>query len=25
MPCDEEWPAERIALFHQWIDEGMPA
>jgi hypothetical protein len=25
MPCDEEWPAERIALFRRWIDEGKPA
>ena len=25
MPCDEEWPAERIALFRRWMDEGMPA
>jgi len=22
MPCDAPWPAERIALFRQWIDEG---
>jgi hypothetical protein len=22
MPCDEPWPAERIALFRQWMDEG---
>ena len=25
MPCDEPWPEERVALFHRWIDEGMPA
>ncbi len=25
MPCDEEWPAERITLFRNWIDAGMPA
>jgi hypothetical protein len=25
MPCDEEWPAERIELFRRWMDEGMPA
>jgi len=25
MPCDEEWPEERIALFRRWIDGGMPA
>jgi hypothetical protein len=23
MPCDEPWPAEQIALFKQWMDEGM--
>lgn len=23
MPCDEEWPAERIELFRTWIDSGM--
>lgn len=23
MPCDGGWPEERIALFKQWIDEGM--
>jgi hypothetical protein len=25
MPCDEPWPAERLALFKQWIDEGLAA
>ncbi|MBE3560824.1 MAG: hypothetical protein IMW89_16630 [Ktedonobacteraceae bacterium] len=25
MPCDEEWPEERIALFRRWIEAGMPA
>ncbi len=25
MPCDEEWPEERVALFRRWIDAGMPA
>lgn len=25
MPPDEPWPDDRIALFRQWIDEGMPA
>ncbi len=25
MPCDEEWPAERITLFRNWINAGMPA
>jgi hypothetical protein len=23
MPCDEPWPAEKIAKFKQWMDEGM--
>jgi hypothetical protein len=22
MPCDEAWPAERLALFKRWMDEG---
>lgn len=22
MPCDGAWPAERIALFRQWMDDG---
>ena len=22
MPCDDPWPAERVALFKQWMDEG---
>ena len=25
MPCDEEWPEERIDLFRRWINAGMPA
>jgi hypothetical protein len=25
MPCDGEWPAERIAEFRHWVDAGMPA
>lgn len=25
MPCDGAWPAERIAIFRQWIDTGKPA
>ena len=24
MPCDEEWPEERIALLRRWIDAGKP-
>jgi hypothetical protein len=24
MPCDGAWPAERVALFRQWIDAGKP-
>ena len=23
MPCDDAWPKERVALFKQWMDEGM--
>jgi hypothetical protein len=23
MPCDEPWPAERLALLKRWMDEGM--
>jgi len=23
MPCDGNWPADRIALFKRWMDEGM--
>ena len=23
MPCDEEWPADRVALVRSWIDGGM--
>ena len=23
MPCDEPWPKEQIAMFKQWMDEGM--
>ena len=23
MPCDGEWPAEHLARFKQWMDEGM--
>ena len=25
MPCDGAWPADRIALFKKWLDEGMAA
>jgi hypothetical protein len=25
MPCDEEWPAEKIDIFRRWIEEGKPA
>lgn len=25
MPPGDPWPDERIALFKQWMDEGMPA
>jgi hypothetical protein len=23
MPCDGEWPEERVALFRAWMDEGL--
>ena len=23
MPCDAPWPPEQVALFKQWMDEGM--
>jgi len=25
MPCDGEWPADQVAKFKQWMDEGMEA
>jgi hypothetical protein len=25
MPCDGEWPDERITQFRRWIEAGMPA
>ena len=25
MPCDGEWPEERLKLFREWIAAGMPA
>jgi hypothetical protein len=25
MPCDAAWPAERVAKFKEWMDDGMPA
>jgi hypothetical protein len=25
MPCDGAWPADQIATFKQWMDEGMAA
>lgn len=24
MPCDEPWSDERVQLFRDWIDAGMP-
>jgi hypothetical protein len=24
MPCDDSWPAERIALFRGWLEAGCP-
>ena len=23
MPCDQAWPADRVATFKQWMDRGM--
>ena len=23
MPCDDPWPKEQVALFEQWMEEGM--
>jgi hypothetical protein len=25
MPCDAAWPADRVALFENWVDAGTPA
>ena len=25
MPCDGAWPAERVAVFRRWVEEGKPA
>ncbi len=25
MPCDGPWPADQVARFRSWIDEGTPA
>ena len=25
MPCDEPWPAQKVALFQQWLAAGCPA
>lgn len=25
MPCDGEWPAERVETFRRWVDAGSPA
>lgn len=22
MPCDDPWPADQVALFKRWMDEG---
>lgn len=24
MPCDEPWPADRVAKFRSWVEGGMP-
>ena len=25
MPCDGAWPPDRVQMFEQWVDQGMPA
>ena len=25
MPCDGAWPPERVTLFREWMDGGLPA
>jgi hypothetical protein len=25
MPCDGGWPADRVALFENWVEAGAPA
>jgi hypothetical protein len=25
MPCDGQWPEERVAKFRRWVEAGMPA
>jgi hypothetical protein len=25
MPCDGAWPADRVAVFREWVDAGKPA
>ena len=24
MPCDDEWPSERVDLFQRWVDSDFP-
>jgi hypothetical protein len=24
MPCDEEWPSDRVDLFRSWVEGGKP-
>lgn len=24
MPCDGAWPADRVALFDRWVEQGTP-
>ena len=24
MPCDTDWPAERVAVFRRWLEAGKP-
>jgi hypothetical protein len=25
MPCDGAWPPDRVQMFEQWVEQGMPA
>jgi hypothetical protein len=24
MPCDDQWPQDRVEMFRKWVSEGMP-
>jgi hypothetical protein len=25
MPCDQAWPDDQVAIFREWVDDGMSA